>query len=501
MKIKLANISELVEKNQLPEITNPVYVNADKTPTDDGIFSYKIFGRPGSKRRKLQFAYIDLGRPFLHPVAYRELCRICSATASIIGGTKTYTISSTGEIVEDEKGGTGLGWLYKNWEKIKFKDRDNKSRKNRIELLSSYDKNTLFCDKWITIPAFYYDLNFTREMSRITIDEIGDLYVGLLSKCQSLKNESEFFTSFALEAKVQEQLVAAYDYFIGKIGKKSGILHGTLLGKNTDYTSRGVITAESFENAQTYNDAAVKFEDIGVPLYQLASLALPFVSHELRLMLGDVGTDNFTVQLSKGRAVQVGYSSLSSDYAEKFVANFARTKKFREEEFFIKDSEGKALPVLNNIHYFESLGRPVTNTDVLYYIVKRIIKDKHILCCRYPLEDYRNVSFHRPVILTTEQTIAFNGSGEESETDYLYPDLKSKPVKWNDTIQIHPSVLEGMGADFDGDTVTLKLIFSKEANAEIENYIYSPKNISDLTGSISRSFGKEPILAMYEFTK
>jgi len=492
MKIELANIDAIIEKNKLPEVSNPVYINADKTPTDDGIFSYKIFGRPGSKRRKLQFAYIDLGKPFMHPLAFKEFSRICSASAAIMTGTKNFSVDSRGEIVEDPKGGTGIAWLYANWDKIKFDDRNNRSRSNRIELLKIYDKKHIFCSKWITIPAFYYDINFTKELSRISIDEIGDMYVGLISKCQSLKNEGGFFTTYALEAKIQEQLVQIMDYFIGKIAKKNGLIHSTMLGKNVDYTTRGVISAEHIAEADTYDQAVVRFEDVGVPLHQLAALALPFVSYEFKAFLRGMNEDFFLVEETHGKFVQVGFESMSTDVAEKFVANFARTREFRTEPFFVLKADGKPLDI-TEWPMFKDLKRPINNTDILYYLTKLAIADKHIVVVRYPIEDYRNISCHRPVILTTEATMQLGD-------DKNYPDFSVTPVKWNETIQLHPAVLKGMGADFDGDTVTLKLVFTKEANAELEKYIYSAKNVTDLTGDVSRKFGAEPIQALYTMT-
>ena len=495
MKIELADIDAIIEKNKLPEVSNPVYINADKTPTDDGIFSYTIYGRPGSKRRKLQFAYIDLGKHFMHPLAYKEFSRICSQASAILTGTKRFTVSARGELIEDEKGGTGIEWLYTNWDKLKFDDRNNRSRSNRIELLKIYKRNQIFCTKWITIPAFYYDINFTKELSRISIDEIGDMYVGLISKCQSLRGEGGFFTTYALEAKIQEQLVAIMDYFIGKIAKKNGLIHSTMLGKNIDYTTRAVISAEHMGDADHYDEVPVLFEEVGVPLHQMAALALPFVSYEFKALLRGLNEDAFLVEESHGKFTQVNFESMSTDFAETFVANFARTREFRVEPFFVKKSDGKPLD-FTSYHAFESLGtlkREMNNTDILYYLTKLAIQGKHIIVTRYPIEDYSNISCHRPVILTTE---AVTTVGD----DRFYPDFSVTPVKWNETVQLHPAVLKAMGADFDGDTVTLKMVYTTEANRELEDYIYSPKNITDLTGDVSRKFGAEPIQALYTLT-
>ena len=61
-----------------------------------------------------------------------------------------------------------------------------------------------------------------------------------------------------------------------------------------------------------------------------------------------------------------------------------------------------------------------------------------------------------------------------------------------------------LGADYDGDVVFIKSIFSKEANAETDRLIFSKKNFFSASGELIRSLksiGKDCILGLYEFTK
>ena len=63
-------IEKFITVNQLKEVSNPIYLNADRSPTDDGIFSHSIFGIPGTKDRKTLFGYIELGTHLMHPFFY-----------------------------------------------------------------------------------------------------------------------------------------------------------------------------------------------------------------------------------------------------------------------------------------------------------------------------------------------------------------------------------------------------------------------------------------------
>ena len=50
---------------------------------------------------------------------------------------------------------------------------------------------------------------------------------------------------------------------------------------------------------------------------------------------------------------------------------------------------------------------------------------------------------------------------------------------FNDTFHIFPTYLKALGADFDGDTVTIQGVFSK---SDPEKYIYSPMNLINISG-------------------
>ena len=70
MKVNIIDMNRFIAANECQEVTNPVYFDKGRQPTNDGLFSLTIFGRPGSQERKSVFAYIDLKINFLHPLVY-----------------------------------------------------------------------------------------------------------------------------------------------------------------------------------------------------------------------------------------------------------------------------------------------------------------------------------------------------------------------------------------------------------------------------------------------
>ena len=153
----LAKIN-IIKVNKLKEVTNPVILDRGSVRTPDGLLSTEIFGVT-PKERKETFAYIDLQTYFLHPLVYETLKRQDRRIDSIISGTKKFIIDNKGDIVEDPNGDTGIDWLYKNWEKIKFKRNNSDIRNERICMYESNSKKELFIRYFIVEPAYYRDIN------------------------------------------------------------------------------------------------------------------------------------------------------------------------------------------------------------------------------------------------------------------------------------------------------------------------------------------------------
>jgi DNA-directed RNA polymerase beta' subunit len=499
MQIILPDMEKLVKDNHLPEVTNPVYIEGNNTPTVDGIFSYETFGRPGGSKRKFQYGFIDLGKPFLHPVAYMQLSRLFTKLPEVIAGRKKFRLDEKGSLIEDEeKGETGIDFIYKNFEKLHIDDKDVKIRKARVELLASYTKKELFCTKWLTIPPFYFDINLRSGDGARSIDELGSLYIKLISLSKILRNEGNFFTAFNTEANIQQTLVDIYNLFTAKISKKQGLIHRDILGKNVDYTVRGVISCPKIRSANTYKDQEVMFGYVGIPLYQLATLFFPFVVAEMERFLQSLSAYSLYLTNSKGLEILDNtIDTISSTNFEKVIKLYTKSPENRMQEFKITTSEGgNALE-----SYEKTLGRKFTITDFLYLCVSEVIKDKFVIMVRYPLEDYRNVSSMRPIILTTEQTKPQRFFGGERWNFECYPDFSAKPLKWIDSIRPNISYLEGYGGDFDGDCVSLKGLFTQEANMEMAVNNMKPANLLSPSAEESRVLRQDAFLAFYSITR
>lgn len=87
-----------------------------------------------------------------------------------------------------------------------------------------------------------------------------------------------------------------------------------------------------------------------------------------------------------------------------------------------------------------------------------------------------------------------------------YPSISQQDIgsntsnKFIDTLSMANPYCILMGADYDGDQITLKMPYSVEANEELKKYMDSKAQFITLSGSNGRKADKEAIQAMYNLT-
>ena len=101
-----------------------------------------------------------------------------------------------------------------------------------------------------------------------------------------------------------------------------------------------------------------------------------------------------------------------------------------------------------------------------------LTKNQHALITRYPVSDAYGLFVARvnPVSTLMTEVVQVNGV---VYTHYPKQDMtctrQNTGVQFIDTLQFSNSYLAGLVGDYDGDQVTLKLIWSLEANKECED--------------------------------
>lgn len=526
MKLWLTDVDEFVSVNNLQEVKSPILFQRGSVPHPEGLISNEIFGLT-TKERKTTFAYIDLHGHYLHPHAYKVLKSVFSNLDSLINGSLTFSIVD-GVLVQDPNGNTGLKWLYENWNKIDWKKKITDAngsgiRNERIDLLSSTKRDVIFMSKQIVIPAFYRDISSNQSGGGGSTSELNNMYARIIRACTLSDAESLFdFIIDSSVMSVQNDINNIYNYFKEKIEKKQGLIRKYLMGKNVDGATRVVITATTF-HAEDPSDMIVTYEYAGLPISQICGLANPFVVAWLKgYFEREFIEPKYAKQTWNMSNGNVDMQPIMLDNPETYF-----TDKYIRQliDTYIKNPESRFDPIEvpvkgNKKRYIAFTGQPVhrdstadlssisyrkmTVTDLLFIACNEVVKGKYAMMTRYPVNDQYGICFSKIHVVSTAKTMPMQVNGQIYKWYPCVEEVSSREEvmsKFIDSLQYSDSYLNGMGADFDGDQVTLKIIYTQEANDEISKLVRSKSYFMNTSGKNVRIVEIEPIQTYYVLTK
>lgn len=528
-KIDPLDPMKLIKVNDLKEVTNPIAFARNNVPTSDGLISNEIFGITKFDRSNT-YAYLSLGDWFMHPLHYRIWSKMDSNIKSIIHETDFYKINSNGELVKDPEGDTGINWLRKNIDKINIKRTGSSKRDKNIQFLKN-NKDTMFINNFIIIPAYYRDANTTT--GKPGLNEINKLYQSLIIAVRSLKDSVDYgFTlSGATRGRIQEQLLTIYEWFSGSnsydfknavgIPGKFGIMTRSNLNKTTDYAARLVLSAPELK-VEKMDDLLVDLDHSAVPLAAVCSAFMPFIQFHIRRFFENEfsGVNKYPFQNANGEIeyieiddYQINFSDdvikselnlFQHGYADRFrpieIPNKIGEKVFMHfKGYNIKDENFN----IKNPGQMNIVERRLTWLDIIYQAAMEVVKDKHVLITRYPIDSYFNQFPTKVNISSTKETepMIINNTVYRH-----YPKIREKDIGKDtsnlfiDTMNIANTYLGAIGGDYDGDQVTVKGVWSNEANDELDKQLKSKKQYIGLSGKNVRTGSNEAIQCLYSLT-
>jgi hypothetical protein len=506
--LNLLDTNKFIKLNNLKEVYDPVYFVRDNLPTPNGLLSNDIFGITINDRKN-RYAYIDLKAQFIHPLVYIIMTRMDRRINEIIAEQGSFKIDENGHIVAAENGNTGIKWLIKNLDKIKFKSTDSNKRDINIKFVEKMIKDKLaVIDKWIVIPAGFRDAN-TAD-GKFGVGEINKLYSKLIISSNSLSDLIDYGMDMngATVYRTQSLLVAIYDWFTREpnLAKKGGITARAGMSKTTDYAVRLVITCPDV-NVESVDDLECDLYTASVPLAATAVAFYPFNIFNMKLIIRRFFEDNKAMY--NGEPVRLkSIDGQFTDYIlkqelDRFIKGFAN----RLVPVSVETEDGKIIHP--KIRYKTEDGRVISRKllwiDIIFMACSESVKNRHITITRYPIESHFG-QFATKVSISstkhTEKSIIVDRLGKFSR----YPIINEEDIGTNtsnmfiDTLRFSNLHLIPIGGDYDGDQVTVKGVYTDEANEEIRSYIHSKKYLIGLTGTNSRQAKDEAIHAVYALT-
>lgn len=482
LRIEILDPEEFVKKNPTTkQISDPRAFIRDGMPSPEGLISNDIFGTSNEERSGI-FGYIDLHGYFLDPSCYKAWKSVDSKVKNVIHGIGKYRIDSHGQIVEDEENGkTGIDFLRKNIDKIKFTSNDKLKRDLKITYLEK-NKNKMFIKKYIVIPPFYRDKN-SGSGKVIGLGGVNKLYNNLIIATNALETTQDFMfdASDTMKAKVQETILCLYDWFCGNNNKmmnsmnvetgqglssKLGLVRRANMSKTADFASR-LVLSEANLKAERPEDMMVTFDKSAIPLSAAIADFRDFITYHVRNFFDNefLSTERYPVLDSKG---QMHYVTPKDPFIE-----FSDERIRHEMERFLHGYNNRFVPIQIPVegteekYYMVFKGRNVspleavqkeepiyqrrlTWCDVLYMAAVETTKNKNILVTRFPIDKYSNQITSGIVVSSTKQTEQVTVDGNFYK---YYPKIREKDIGTNtsnlfvDTMQISNAYLKGMVAD------------------------------------------------------
>ena len=523
IKFELADIDDIVKKNNIKQVTNPALFRGGNRPTPDGLLSNEIFGTTPYERRNLM-GYIDLNGKFMHPYLYRVWSMMDSSIRKIVHGQGSFSLNNRGYIIEsrDGKGETGIDFLIRNINRINIQQTDSRIRRENIKLIMS-NKDKMFITKQLVIPAFYRDVHTDKGF--VGVGEINELYIKLINAANALGDMVGygFEMANATKGRIQEILLEIYNYFADEpnIRGKHGVMRRAVMNKTADYSTRLVISAPNIDYDRP-EDMLVNLDYSAVPLASLCVNFFPFILFYIRRFFQNEFSAGLYPYTDKGsnelKYVRVKDPDInfSDDVITNEINNFIDgfSNRFKPIRVPTEDGKniwmrfkGRRVPAgnINNPGNSPLLDRRLTWCDIIFMAAHEMTRDKHILITRFPLEDHFGQFTTKITVASTIETEPmFIGNSNYYNN---YPKIREKDIgkdtsnDFIDTLQISNLHLDSIGGDYDGDMCTVKGVFTNEANAELEKHMNSLTNYIGLDGTNVRITSNESVQAIYNLTK
>ena len=516
LNIEVMNVEKFIKDHMLGEVTSNFLHSPSSTEFHpEGLFSEMIFGAVGTPERFTRHGYISLNCRVFHPLMFQNIRSLKRSYIDILAG-KSYakwdpSVNEFVQAEENEDGAdTGFTFFLKHFDKIDFKKNQSLKRNDKINVLNKY-RDRIFIRQCLVIPAGIRDMQ--EEDGRVEKDSVNSLYSSLLNSCKAMPEHGDTDPIYdVIHYAIQRKVVEIYEYILNLVEGKRGFLQGKFGHRSIAGSTRNVITATSLEATDPSSPQYHKCDETKVPLYQAAKGFSSLVVYQIKYLFYSsiVDQSSDSVPLIDPVSLKLVYLPIDPKDKDLMVTEEGIQKtldRFRDVEFRIRPvtarsnnrayylylvyDDGDKIYIFRNIEEFRgnfgdkydpSKLRALTYAEMIYLATYFATHNKHCLTVRYPITDEQSIFPAKVHLMSTSParivTLVSGTSGDE----IVLPEWPQLGSKFVDAVMIHPTKLRGLGADFDGDTVSIHPIYTNEANQEIANVLNDKSNYAFPSG-------------------
>lgn len=520
--VSVMDVENFIERN----ICQPVTTTLIKQPSShayhpDGIFSEDIFGQINTPERIARFGYVDLNTTIITPVLFRMVKALAPWHVDVMAGRQMATFDKATGLLEKsstDEGDTGFSFYMKVFPDIKFKESKSISRSEKIQVLDRTRKRGMY-QRYLIEPAGLRDIE-EDETGRQKIEDINKLYIQLVSYTKALGDGSSKSRIYdPIRFNVQMKAVEIYSYLDNMMDGKRGFLRGQYGHRNVALGTRNVITATNYSANSPDDPQFLKPTETLVGLFQVMKGMQPLVIHHLKTVFtyptfGEE-IDQTTIPLTDPKTYELVYVDVSEDERESFTNSdelAGMISRFGADDFrsmpvkvYSRDGkpfylralydDGRRIMMFSSIvdlkrvipDFKKEYIRPMTYIDMMYICTYLSALGRHCFITRYPVLGDGSCYPSEIHVATTTPSRKVKLLDNDGNTQIEFSDYPILGKQYIDGVSLASPRLNGLGADHDGDTVSVNFVLLDEANEECKTYLQSPRSMVDTNANLIAS--------------
>lgn len=492
--------------------TNDIFEGMSRNFHPDGLFSVATFGKAGEDRRDRTFSYIDLNIPILHPLIFKTILDLKALYGDIMSG-RAYAIFDKEQkdfVKSDaENGQTGYAFFLKHYRSIDFKRTDSNQRDYYIELVNQDKKHPLM-DKLVVMPAGLRDYVID-DNGKPSEDEINGLYRRVFSITSLLENVNPDLNPEHVDAsrfQLQIAVLDIYNYIIGLLDGKNKLIYGKWASRKVYDSTRNVIT--SYVSTATHSTSLknLKANETAIGLYQYSRMIMPLSVKYIRdgfLSKVFVGP-NAPAHMVNKKTLKKEPVNIPNELYDEWMTYEGIEKtlsKFAEEDlrhdyletsthyFGLIYQDSKCYKLLQDIDelpdgFDKKNVRPLSFAELLYVSLYKDARETPCFITRYPITGYGSIYPSYCYLKSTNKSLELRELDDNwQETDCIGFEFPIPQESFFNAMSPHPSHLERLGADYDGDMCSAVAVLSEDARAEIKKLLSSKMYYVGADGKMS----------------